>query len=623
MLTKLSQIKGGLVLRSDVDALQAWRAALDATGLSSKLSDGGEGELTIAEALAKIVANADINDATAPVNLETLKAAVDAINAKQIQDVVKVDLTAAYANSAFSVDVTGVDAGLKVAANNALPVYTTDGRVVYADNAGTTQLTLNLSTGAFSGTPYLMVDADADRDQSETEAGVTTYTALADDFTFKVFATGTFTFATLPANALLDNQEMKSLAYDQAIDSIVKKIATDEDIVHAISVLVGDTAVQTQITNITNDLYRFANIVGTSAVPESSEGAGDGVDAEVISATTPVYSKNKVDELFAAANSDNTTELNKKYEFANISTAPAVTAVAASASGFGEAGYTVGVSAAEAEATATKSTAVYSAAYVDVLINAAKKNVLETASAGVFAVDEKTYDFASITGLGDNTAIGSSGDVGYVAATTAETVTAATHVYSVAAADYIASVLQSNLDKVEAAAPKLTQLVGTPEVGTSGDPDYVAAEAISQSTQVYTKNAADAAIATAVATANATNLAYVQENADRIDAVEVACIPVIDEITVSGNEAVTSFTLSEIPNTVKVKMYINGMVYFEGDEFTVTRNTKTVAWGFTASDQEGHIEGTDGFTINGTLTSKVRFEYYTGTLVSRTIPASN
>jgi len=566
MLTNLSQIKGGQALRSDVDALQLWKSALTAAGINTSTSDGNEGVLTIQDAIDKIVSTADINNSESPVNLATLKAAIDTINNKEIKDVVKTDLAATYANEAYTVDVSGVDANLKTAANNALPVYLADGRVVYADANGSSQLTINLTTGAFSGTPYLLEDKVANRGNNETEAGVDVYYEIGNNFNFKVFAEGTWTFGTLPANALLDNQEMKSLAYDQAINSIVKKIATDEDVVAAISELVGQTAVATQITTITDTLYRYASIVGTDAVAESTPGAGDGVDAEAITSTTPVYSKNKVDQLLANANSDNTTELNKKYEFANITTASAVTAVAATANNFGQAGYVAPLAGVTAEGAATKSTVMYSGALVDAKIDQAVKDALDTASAGVLALDTKTYDFANIVGRAAAAAVGTSGDVGYVAAADAETVTESTQVYSKAAVDYIKSIVDSNL---------------------------------------------------AIAVNNA--LTDARNNADRIDDILDVYKPVVETVTVDSANAVTTFNLTSTPTDTLVKMYINGVVYFENDEFTVDRQNNTVTWSFAASDQPGHIEGVDGFTITNAVTNKVRFEYFTGTVAARTV----
>jgi len=80
MLTNLSQIKGGQALRSDVDALQLWKSALTAAGINTSTSDGNEGVLTIQDAIDKIVSTADINNSESPVNLATLKAAIDTIN---------------------------------------------------------------------------------------------------------------------------------------------------------------------------------------------------------------------------------------------------------------------------------------------------------------------------------------------------------------------------------------------------------------------------------------------------------------------------------------------------------------------------------------------------------------
>lgn len=567
MLTNLSQIKGGLVLRSDVNALQAWKEALTAAGIDTSILGTNEANLSVQDVLNLIIGNANIQGAT-PTNLETLQAAVNTINNKQIKDFVKTDLTIAYSAGSYSVDVSGVDAGLKTADNDSLPVYTSDGRVVYANENGTAQLTINMTTGALSGTPYLMDDktADRDADPAETEAGVSKHYAVTSDLAIKVFPVGTFTFGTLPANALLDNSEMKSLAYDQAIDSIVKKIATDEDIVHAIAVLVGDEAVSAQITRITDTLYRFSSIVGTAA--QGEEGDADYVAAEEITATTPVYSKNKVDEIIANLNSDSTAELNKKYEFANINTAAASAAVTG-VSTFGAVDYVAPLAGVTAEGAATKSTPVDSTVVVDHKIAAAVKAALDTASAGVYALDLKTYDWNHIVGAQAAAAIGESGDVGYVPAVSAETVNEATAVYSKLAVDQIKDVLKSDIDINEAAA-----------------------------------------------------LANAKNNATRIDDILTVYKPVVETVAVISPTAVTTFNLTNTPTDTLVKMYVNGMIYFEGDEFTVDRVNNTVTWSFVASNEAGHIEGTDGFSITNAVTNKVRFEYFTGVVTARTVPTA-
>lgn len=67
--------------------------------------------------------------------------------------------------------------------------------------------------------------------------------------------------------------------------------------------------------------------------------------------------------------------------------------------------------------------------------------------------------------------------------------------------------------------------------------------------------------------------------------------------------AVSEFTLAKTPNTKTVHININGMVYVEGDEFTVDRENKKVTW--TGSEE------TDSFAIDEELTSAIRIEYYT------------
>ena len=516
MLTNLSQIKGGLKLRSDVDNLLSFQGDLDATRiLTTILEDSADdtSNYSVDDVIKAIIDGANIkSDDDNRVTLSTLAAALTAFKNKPVKDTVRVNLTAVKNNDTFTVDTTAVESSLKTNnANTTLPVYTTDGRVVFSD-AGHTQLTFNLTTGAFSaGTPQVLVDGDADRAQSETETGVTVYTPYTSNFNFKVFATGEFTLATLPQDALLDNQEMQSLAYDQAIDKIVLKLASDEDVVAAISQLVGDTAVQTQITNITNTLYKFASITGTSAKAASgTEGQPDyvaPVAAETITADTHVYSANKTDELLANMNAAVTTEVNKKYNFSHITTSDAVAAVS-QVNSFGVSGYVAPVTAVTAEGAATANTEVYSGKLVDTKIEQAVKAALETASAKAVALDMN-----------------------------------------------------------------------------------------------------------------------IRENADRIDRVQVALTPVYKTFEITA--PTRTFTLTTAASDrIPVKMYINNLVYFENEDFTLNAERTVITWTFQEQlDGEnnpvaGHVNGVDGFEIDSTVTDQVRVEYFANEFIARTVAAS-
>ena len=77
-----------------------------------------------------------------------------------------------------------------------------------------------------------------------------------------------------------------------------------------------------------------------------------------------------------------------------------------------------------------------------------------------------------------------------------------------------------------------------------------------------------------------------------------------DTLAVGSAEAITSFTLSQVPNADKVTMFINGVAYFENEDFTINRETKIVTW-----------TNTD-FDITNEVTSKVRFVYRTGNKIT-------
>ena len=72
-------------------------------------------------------------------------------------------------------------------------------------------------------------------------------------------------------------------------------------------------------------------------------------------------------------------------------------------------------------------------------------------------------------------------------------------------------------------------------------------------------------------------------------------------ITAEAGTPVTSFMLSQKPTADKVTLYINHIVYFEGEDFTVDRESKTATWTLT--------EANDGFDIDKELASSVVFSY--------------
>lgn len=301
-LTNLSQIKGGSQLRLDVDGLLK---SYDAAKVLTSVSKGeGKGVYNADELLAKLKADlaAVTGDGTGTgETLPEIKAAIDNINSKKIQDIVRLKLTATYANSAYTVALPSNLATLVPSLDTsvAVPVYSVDNKTVF--DASGNQLTFNFATAALSGVPSVL-DVEASK---KTTDGSMVYKPLAATFEFKVFPTGHFTLDSIPENSLLDNQEMQLLAYDQAINKIIVELAKDEDLIAAVKAAIGEKAVQDQIkaaTDAINTKVEAAQAAADSKVAKTDISTSIPTDGTAVD--TKVASEKAVADAVAALKTD-------------------------------------------------------------------------------------------------------------------------------------------------------------------------------------------------------------------------------------------------------------------------------------------------------------------------------
>jgi hypothetical protein len=263
-LVNLAQIKGGLQLRSDVDGLLASYDGSKVT--TSIVKTFADAEQTVPETYY----NADellsmLNENVAGImgagtggaalSLSGLDNAIKAINDKLVDDIVKLEYNIAYTAPASG--DPGVDdyAATAVAAEElatlvpsiadpVVPAYSADNTPIY-DSTGA-QVTFNLNTLKFSAAPYKMViDTTA-----SNKTGAKTYAPYAANFAIKVFPTGTFKFGELGQSFLLDNSELRMIAYSTAIATLVQELASDQDVLDAITSKIGDSTVADQISAI-------------------------------------------------------------------------------------------------------------------------------------------------------------------------------------------------------------------------------------------------------------------------------------------------------------------------------------------------------------------------------------
>ena len=243
-LMNLAQAKGGLQLKADVLALQqSYDAAKVLTQIAKAVAEGEEAanynvEELLTELKSKIDAiagNGEEGDAT---SLASLALAIEALKDKKLKDMVRVEFGVAGGVATlpenFDELVPGCDK------TKALPVYTAGNEVVFNENGE--QLTIVPATGVMNGVPS-EIDAEA---SAAAEDGKAVYKAKAD-FTAKFFPVGEWKLAELPAEALLDNNEMQLVAYKTALDKLVIDLTKDEQLIAAVKEQVGEKAIQDQL----------------------------------------------------------------------------------------------------------------------------------------------------------------------------------------------------------------------------------------------------------------------------------------------------------------------------------------------------------------------------------------
>ena len=242
----LSQIQGGVELRTDVDTLKTSYDAAKVITTTSK--DEGGGTYNADELLTKI--QTDITSLDSKTQ-EAIKTAVDAIKNKVVKDVVRIQVEATYSagdgEGSYNVQLPE-DFDTKVpSANKETPVsvYELDNTAVI-DETGN-QITINLTDGTLSGYP-------CEVDEAASAGGTTVYKKRTKSFYIKFFPVGTFTLDTLSEDYMLDNQELQLLSYDQAINKIITNLAQDQSLIDKISALVGEEAVAEQIKEKTDAL---------------------------------------------------------------------------------------------------------------------------------------------------------------------------------------------------------------------------------------------------------------------------------------------------------------------------------------------------------------------------------
>lgn len=250
-LIALEQIQGAVAIRTDVNALQH---SYDAYKVLTDIAGGTAGNYTVNELLTslKTVVDAQLGtsgagsvDSRIQAAKDDLQGKINTINATPIKDRVRVTGKIQPSGTvAFDADVVTAVPGIDTS-----KVY----NLYYADNspvldASGKNLTYDFTTNTASGIPSVVDPADADPTDG---VGYVPISAVKD---IKVFPIGQFTFEQLPADYLLDNEELNTAVYQDALNGIAVDLSHNQALIDHVAALVGTQTVQNQIKTITDAL---------------------------------------------------------------------------------------------------------------------------------------------------------------------------------------------------------------------------------------------------------------------------------------------------------------------------------------------------------------------------------
>ena len=580
----LSQIQGGVELRADVDTL---KTSYDAAKVITTTSKGeGGGTYNADELLTKI--QTDITSLDSKTQ-KAIKTAVDAIKNKVVKDVVRIQVEATYSagdgEGSYNVQLPE-DFDTKVPSANKetpVPVYELDNNAVI-DETGA-QITINLTDGTLSGYP-------CEVDEAASAGGTTVYKKRTESFDIKFFPVGTFTLDTLSEDYMLDNQELQLLSYDQAINKIITNLAQDQSLIDKISALVGEEAVAEQIKEKTDALQNQIDTLNGTVSGHTTSLADIATYVNKDSGLN-ANSKKVINVLDGDVSDSSTDAINGKQLFATK---------------------TELTSSIEAKDSAMNTRMVAVEGYVKAGgLDANNKKVINVAD-GEIAADNKeainggqlytvktTLEAAdtaiqeSVTTLEENVTTNHEALAGRVTAVEAyvkETGINANSKKVVNVAD--ATLEADNKDAVNGGQLfTVDAAYKAADISLQGNIDTLSETVESYHTELDDKiDGVDAKVDTNIADIAKLKAATVTIKVPKVH---------VDSFNMTG-EAQTVFTLTAVPNEVKVMANINGIVYEEDTgAFTVDREQKTVTWAFGA--------GAGGFDLKNDIAEKVVIRY--------------
>ena len=391
---------------------------------------------------------------------------------------------------------------------------------------------------------------------------------------------------------MLDNQELQLLSYDQAINKIITNLAQDQSLIDKISALVGEEAVAEQIKEKTDALQNQIDTLNGTVSGHTTSLADIATYVNKDSGLN-ANSKKVVNVLDGDVSDSSTDAVNGKQLFATK---------------------TELTSSIEAKDSAMNTRMVAVEGYVKAEgLDANNKKVINVAD-GEIAADNKeainggqlytvktTLEAAdtaiqeSVTTLEENVTTNHEALAGRV--TAVETYVKETGID--ANSKKVVNVADATLEADNKDAVNGGQLFTVDaaykaaDISLQGNIDTLSETVESYHTELDDKiDGVDAKVDTNIADIAKLKAATVTIKVPKVH---------VDSFNMTG-EAQTVFTLTAVPNEVKVMANINGIVYEEDTgAFTVDREQKTVTWAFGA--------GAGGFDLKNDIAEKVVIRY--------------
>ncbi len=247
---RLEQINGAVEMREQLDKLIAsYEARKVITSIPLKRTDESAVDGAVYDAntlLNWLVQRTENLDTIQKTSASLVNARLQKFEDKLVKDSVRIQLSATWAGDHYSVSLPGNFETLvpNVSKDLVYAYYLDNTPVLDADGNA---IKFDLNTMTFDGVVSVLDIVTSAKITTTTADRVKIYSPKQESFEFKVFPVGKFTLATLPEDYMLDNEELQTIAYQQAIDRLVVQLTQDDRLIAEIKELIGSEAVKEQI----------------------------------------------------------------------------------------------------------------------------------------------------------------------------------------------------------------------------------------------------------------------------------------------------------------------------------------------------------------------------------------